>query len=125
MPRISIILFLIFLLPVVSLSQQPTFPDSFSMKSGKEVPVVQIKNQIGVLKPKSKDEPLQAGITIPVNIDNKDGLIEKSSSGYIWRISIEVISARALNIYARELNMSDGDRLYLYNPEDSIIQNIT
>ncbi len=119
MPRISIILFLIFLLPVVSLSQQPTYPDSFSMKSGKEVPVVQIKNQIGVLKPKSKDEPLQAGITIPVNIDNKDGLIEKSSSGYIWRISLEVIGAKALNIYARELNLSDGDRLYLYNPKDS------
>jgi len=63
--------------------------------------------------------PFYAGYTIPfAHDDMQKGRWDKTSgSWFIWRLGITVPDVEALNVYFKNFNLRNGDRIFIYNPE--------
>ncbi len=65
-------------------------------------------------------QPEQAGITIPLTSENNliQGVWTKTDAGqFVWRASIEVPTAKAVNVYLNHLALHSGDKLFVYSPD--------
>ena len=64
-------------------------------------------------------QPVQAGVTISV-LSKKyllNGVWEKTDENYVWRVAIEVPSAKAVNLYLKNLQLKAEDKLFVYSPD--------
>ncbi len=64
--------------------------------------------------------PLQAGITFPLDNQTmlKKGIWSTvSPHHFVWRVQVEVSSAKALTLYFKNFNLASGDKLYIYTTE--------
>ena len=63
-------------------------------------------------------QPVQAGVTIPVLSENylSKGVWVETDESYVWRLAINVPSAKAVNLYLKDLHLKEQDRLFVYSP---------
>lgn len=96
-------------------------PLSNSTSLRASIPEVIIPNILFQLSETSDKAPVQAGYTLPVD-DNilEYGHWESSENLFVWRLSIVVPEANAVNLYFNNIHLSDGERLFLYDPQKSI-----
>ena len=64
-------------------------------------------------------QPVQAGVTIPALSEDylSKGEWEETDEGYVWRLAIKVPSAKAVNLYLKNLQLKEQDKLFVYSPD--------
>jgi lysyl endopeptidase len=62
---------------------------------------------------------VRAGIVRPVALGSGDGEWTAVAAGWVWRLEIRSLGAKAMRAHFRELNLPSGGELFAYNPEDS------
>ena len=101
---------------------QKAIPASFSQNLKQNSSVVQLPSQIfDTEKVPSKEEglPLYAGYKIPFTETDR-GVWQKSKAEWnIWRIGLSVRDAKGLNVYFKNLQLNKGDRIFIYNGNNS------
>ncbi|MBN2614412.1 MAG: T9SS type A sorting domain-containing protein [Bacteroidales bacterium] len=120
------ILSFLFIFWTLSSFAQLSMPGSPASKYIKQLPAVQA---FRLTPPKVLPErpvqrtdqpvPLQAGYTLsaPDSILNQ-GIWSKTPNGtYVWRMAVRLSGARALNLYFKDFELSPGDKLFIYSPD--------
>ncbi len=121
-------LFLLSFLQIAAYAQLsvPGVPASkqFHVKEG--ISAVKIPYQLPArqaIRKANEPQPLVAGYTINLS----DSLLSKGSwqqapSGvYVWRLALQLDQAKALNLYFKDFQLNTGDRLYIYNADETKI----
>jgi len=123
--KIFIFTLLIFVTRTIwSQSTTPLTPLSTQSRVDVTVPQVNVEHNLVTPEKDNLLQPPQAGYTI--NIDSKK-IAEKgdwlriSDKEYMWRLSFSATDAPALNLYFKNLQLSDDDRLFVYDPHKSTI----
>ncbi len=127
MRKLTILLFLSFLqiaafaqlsLPGTPLSRQFHLKESLVSQKIAVLPPVK-KPQIKTGQP----QPLVAGFTTRLrdSLLSKGSWLQAPSGEYVWRLALQQNQAGALNLYFRDFHLNPGDRLYLYNADQSKI----
>jgi len=64
-------------------------------------------------------QPVQAGVTLPAFSEDylSKGVWEETDEGYVWRVAINVPSAKAVNLYLKNLQLKERDKLFVYSPD--------
>lgn len=66
--------------------------------------------------------PAQAGYTLHLNDELlKNGSWENVGKLYVWRLSIVIPDANAVNLYFNNIHLSDGEELFIYDPYKNVI----
>ena len=127
MRKFAALLFLSFLqiaafaqisIPGVPVSKQFHFKEAISpVKIPYQVPRQQILG-----KP-NQPQPLVAGYTINLNDSLlSSGSWQQAPSGvYVWRLALQLDQAKALNLYFKNFQLNSGDRLFIYNGDETQI----
>ncbi|RLD35102.1 MAG: hypothetical protein DRI72_01250 [Bacteroidetes bacterium] len=117
------ILVFIALVPLVLNGQvmEPCFPASLNDHKLTPLPFIVLEeNNVTSKKDFVKQAlPLPAGHTIPLeeNIPMQ-GIWDTIDETFVWRIGFYVPGASALNIYLSNMNLREGDKLFIYTTKD-------
>lgn len=87
-------------------------------------PLIELNNEPVIFEAFNSIAPPQAGYTINVessNLSKEGSWTQVSKTRFLWRISYQVKDASALSVYFEEINLNEGDQLYLYNPSKNQI----
>ncbi len=91
-------------------------PASFNNRLNTRLSKVIIPNNIPPTLLIDKKNPTQAGYTLPFNYKLTEvGSWEQINDNFIWRLEIIVPNANSINLYFDSINLSSGEKLYLYN----------
>ncbi len=120
--RKFLFIFLISFYPLFAFAQlqMPGKPAALRFQLKNTPPVVQLHAKLQkqlVQKKTNAPQPLFAGyiITPNKNILQKGIWQELADGSYVWRIEIQMSSATALNLYFKDIQLGENDRLYIYN----------
>lgn len=102
--------------PGVPLSKQAHFE--------KVLPVIKLSYQLPPKQAQIKTnepQPFVAGYTMSFNNSLlSKGVWEQAPTGaYVWRLVIQLDHANAINLYFKDFKLSPGDRLFLYNADET------
>ena len=117
--RYLILLILIVIQSVVSaqISDKST-PISFNTSLNKSIPSILVPNIVPRFTATDNKTPTRAGYTLPFNYELSDNGIWTGVDGsLVWRLEIVVPDAAAVNLYLNNINLKDGEKLFLYNQE--------
>lgn len=97
-------------------------PISFYASLNKSIPTILIPNILPQFPATDNKTPTRAGYTLPFPYHLSDnGLWTKLDNSLVWRLEVVVPSAVALNLYFNNIDLKDGDKLYLYNPDKELV----
>ncbi|RLD44258.1 MAG: hypothetical protein DRI89_03405 [Bacteroidetes bacterium] len=123
--KFKLLIFLFLFSGLISRGQfQEGLPTSLQSDNLREIHSITISG-LTPSKPATTTEPtpMRAGYTIPLdrNIERQGqwGAIENSK--YFWRLAIKVAQAEGLNLYIENLALLEGERLFIYNKDHSIV----
>ena len=109
---------------------QPGTPVSFTLKDKSVFPIVQMTkvNPDELLKEDAytdtmPDYPYRFAKVLKVNLslDNSGLWQEIKGKGRIWRLGIKSVGAYSLNLIFQKYDLPPGARLFLYNPDHSMV----
>lgn len=92
-------------------------PAGFGQDLKTAVPFINLlpRVQEGLKPSKQESLPLYAGYKIPI-AENENGKWNDLKTGWkIWRVGLSVVNAKGLNVYFKDLQLKEGDRLFIYN----------
>jgi hypothetical protein len=117
------LLLFVFCLPIDAMSQisYGGVPQSFRYGISNDVSYNAIQYREPALNRNAEKLPAIAGFATPVNIDaNNEGewtIIDHKTS--IWRLGLQVENAESINLYLKDLTLSEGDKLFIYDSNRS------
>ena len=125
MRNITILLIILFCFSINGFGQirQEGTPDSFVLEKAQIVSSVQITPEYPNRKRSGQKLPAIAGFTVPFEFDTRSsgGWITSSEGSTIWRLEINIEGALASNIYFQNLEMQEGDKLFVYTKDRQYI----
>jgi type IX secretion system substrate protein/trypsin len=123
--NIFIVMLVILSRIVYSQASFEDIPKNTKQVGVEKVPTVIVKNN-HTLSPESLDKvPDQAGYTLPFDPDlMKNGSWKKGKIKFYWQLEILVSNAESVNLYLNLNDFAEGDKLYLYNSDRTIIRDI-
>ena len=93
-------------------------PISYINNLKTSIPVIEISNTNLRLPVTDEKSPSQAGYTLPIKMDlSYNGVWDIIDNNFVWRIEINVMDAIALNLYFSNINLTLGEKLFIYNSQ--------
>ena len=99
-----------------------SIPISFKFSLKNAIPSVEIPNILPQLPTINNKIPARAGYTLPFYYNLSDnGLWVKVDNSFVWRLEVVVPEAVAVNLYFNNINLEDGEKLFLYNQQKKLV----
>lgn len=99
-----------------------SIPISFKLSLKNAIPSVEIPNILPQLPTINNKIPARAGYTLLFHYNLSDnGLWVKVDNSFVWRLEVVVPEAVAVNLYFNNINLEEGEKLFLYNQQKKIV----